>query len=379
MTEHTARVTVDLDAIRSNVTRLREIAGRAEVMSVVKGDAYGHGLVPVARAALDAGATWLGVAQLHEAVALRTAGITAPVLSWLQTPSTDLRPAVELGIDLGISSVQQLQRVEDLARRLGTTARIHLKVDTGMGRSGAYGADWGPLRDAAAAAVATGRVDTVGIFSHLACADVPGHPSIAAQQELFAERVREAGDAGIALRVRHLANSAATLTLPETHLDLVRPGLAAYGLSPVPEQHGPEHWGLRPAMRVETEAALVKRVPAGQGVSYGHTYVTDRETTLVDVPIGYADGVTRHGSGVAPVQIAGSRHHIAGRVCMDQFVVDVGDQSVTVGDEVVLFGDGSLGEPTAQDWADATGTISYEIVTRISSRLPRHYLERAEH
>lgn len=378
MTQHTAQVTVDLGAIRSNVARLREIAGAAEVMAVVKGDAYGHGLLPVARAAVQAGATWLGVAQLSEAVALREAGISTPLLGWLNTPHSDLQSAIGHGIDLGISSAAQLDRVVCAAADLGSTARVHLKVDTGMGRSGAFGADWAPLRDAARAAVGDGLVDTVGIFSHLACADIPGHPSIAAQQQVFADRVRDAESAGLPIRLRHLANSAATLTLPETHYDLVRPGLASYGLSPVPELHGPEQWGLRPAMRVHTEVALTKRVPAGQGVSYGHTYVTGHETTLVDVPIGYADGVNRHGSGAAPVQIGGHRHRIAGRVCMDQFVVDVGDQPVETGDEVVLFGDGTRGEPTAQDWAEACDTISYEIVSQISSRLPRRYLDEGQ-
>lgn len=343
-------------------------------MAVVKGDAYGHGLLPAARAALRGGATWLGVAQMAEALALRAGGIEVPVLTWLHSPGLNAVPAIEAGIDIGVPAVWELEAVAAAAREVGKPARVHLKVDTGMGRNGAYGADWDVLRDAAAAVVAEGAVEVVGIFTHLACADLPGHPSIDAQQQLFTDRVRDAERVGLRPQVRHMANSAATLTLPDARWDLVRPGLATYGLSPVPDLGDPGHFGLRPAMRVEARATVVKRVPAGQGVSYGHTYVTDRETTLVDVPAGYADGVTRHGSNVAPVQVGGRRFTISGRVCMDQFVVDVGDLPVTAGEEVVLFGSGDDGEPTAEDWAQATGTISYEIVARMSTRLPRVYI-----
>ncbi|WP_142006260.1 alanine racemase [Barrientosiimonas humi] len=369
-----AWITVDLTAIQQNVARLKEYAGDAEVMAVVKGDAYGHGLLPVARAALRGGATWLGVAQMSEALALREAGIEAPVLTWLTAPGTDFQPAVRAGIDIGVPAVWELEAAVAAARITGTTARVQLKVDTGLGRNGAFGADWDALRDAAAKAQAEGSVEVVGLFTHFAYADAPEHPTVLTQQELFAERVRDAERAGLRLQTRHMSNSAATLTQPSAAWDMVRPGLAVYGLTPVPQIGDPAHFGLRPAMRVQARATVTKRVPAGQGVSYAHTYVTDRETSLVDVPIGYADGVPRAGSSVGPVLVNGERHTVAGRVCMDQFVVDVGDEEVAAGDPIVLFGPGDGGEPTAQDWAEATGTISYEIVARMSSRLPRTYV-----
>ncbi|MBO1754176.1 alanine racemase [Allobranchiibius sp. CTAmp26] len=369
-----ARLTIDLGAIRDNVAHLKQLSGDAQVMAVVKGDAYGHGLVPSARAALRGGATWLGVAQLAEGIALRDAGVEAPVLSWLHTPGLHFDPAVQRSIDVGVSAPWALRAVADAARRIGRTARVQLKVDTGLARNGAYGADWTELVRAAGPLVAEGVLDVVGVFTHFAFADAPEHPTVRAQQEKFADAVRDVERAGFAIEVRHMSNSAATLTQPSAAWDMVRPGLAVYGLSPVPHLGDPTSFGLRPAMTASADVALVKRIPAGQGVSYGHTYAPERETTVVDVPMGYGDGVPRAGSNVGPVQVAGKRHTVAGRVCMDQFVVDVGDASVRAGDPVVLFGTGADGAPTAQDWAEATGTISYEIITRMSSRLPRTYL-----
>lgn len=369
-----AWITIDLGAISSNVARLKEYAAGGEVMAVVKGGAYGHGLVPSARAALRGGATWLGVAQMAEALALRAAGVEAPLLTWLHAPGTDFAPALRQGIDIGVPAVWELDAVVSAARETGTTARVHLKADTGLGRNGAYGADWDDLLVAAGRAQAEGAVEVAGVFTHFACSDLPTHPSVQAQQDLFRERVAQAERARLPLQVRHMSNSAATLLLPEAAWDLVRPGLAVYGLSPAPDHGDPAHFGLRPAMRLEARATVVKRVPAGQGVSYGHTHVTDHESTLVDVPLGYADGVFRHASGVGPVQIGGERFTVAGRVCMDQFVVDVGDLDAHAGDPVVLFGAGDDGEPMAEDWAQAVGTISYEIVTRMSTRLPRVYV-----
>ena len=369
-----ARLTIDLSAIRDNVARLKQLSGSAQVMAVVKGDAYGHGLVPSARAALRGGATWLGVAQLAEAICLRDAGIEARVLSWLHTPGLDFEPAVRRGIDLGISALWSLLAVAEAARAVGRPARVQLKVDTGLARNGAYGADWSQLVRAAGPLVAEGVLDVVGVFTHFAFADAPEHPTVRAQQEKFADAVRDVDRAGFDVEVRHMSNSAATLTQPSAAWDMVRPGLAVYGLSPVPHLGDPASFGLRPAMTVSADVALVKQIPAGQGVSYGHTYAPDRETTVVDIPMGYADGVPRAASNVGPVQVAGDRHTVSGRVCMDQFVVDVGATPVRAGDPVVLFGAGDDGAPTAQDWAEATGTISYEIVTRMSGRLPRIYV-----
>ena len=374
-TRDTARVTVDLDAISRNVEVLRKHAGSAAVMAVVKADAYGHGLLPSARAALGGGASWLGVAQLSEAMALRDDGIRAPLLSWLHVPGTDFAGAVAADIDLSVSALWSLAEVADAARGLGRTARIHLKVDTGLGRNGAFGDDWQALLPAARRLEAEGLVRIVGVWSHFVYADEPTHPTVRHQEEQFGQAVRDAERAGCDLEVRHIANSAATLTNPGAAYDLVRPGLAVYGLSPVPSLGDPQSFGLTPAMTLSADLAVTKRVPAGQGVSYGHQYVTSQDTTVALVPIGYADGIPRNATNVGPVSVGGTRHTVAGRVCMDQFVIDLGPGSAAqAGDRVTLFGAGESGEPTAQDWAEVTGTISYEIISRIGSRVPRVHL-----
>jgi alanine racemase len=364
-----AEIRVDLGAIRANVARLRA-ATTAEVMTVVKADGYGHGMLPVARAAIEAGSTWLGVCTLDEALALRAGGVTAPVLAWLLVPGLPLHRGIEEGVDLSTSSPALLAELVAAGRTAGRPARIHLKLDTGLNRGGAKPADWVALLEAAAKAEADGLVEVVGVWSHLACSDIPGHASIDTQLAVFRDGLAAAASFGLRPRYRHLANSAATLTRPETHFDLVRTGIATYGLSPI----AGEQFGLRPAMTVQARVLLAKRVPAGEGVSYGHTYTTSRQTNLAVVPLGYADGVPRHASGVGPVWLGGRRRTIAGRVCMDQIVLDCGDDPVSAGDVAVLFGAGDGGEPTADDWADAVGTINYEIVTRMSTvRVPRHY------
>ena len=365
---------VDLAAISTNVARLDAACGDAAVMAVVKADGYGHGMIPSARAAIAGGATWLGVAFAEEALALRAAGVDVPILAWLLAESDDVEPLVRADVDVSVSAPWALDLAVAAAVRAGRPARVHLKVDTGLGRAGATRADWPDLVTAAAKAVADGTIEVTGIWSHLAYADAPAHPTIAAQVAAYADALEIADRAGLRPRVRHLANSAATLSLPDTHYDVVRPGIAVYGLSPGPEVGTASDLGLRPAMTLRADVALVKRVPAGQGVSYGHRYTTQRETTLALVPLGYADGVPRHATNVGPVSIAGRRYCISGTVCMDQFVVDVGDDVVEVGDAAVLFGPGDEGEPTADDWANAVGTINYEIVTRIGARVPRSYV-----
>jgi alanine racemase len=371
----TARATVDLDVICHNVEVLREHAGSAAVMAVVKADGYGHGLLPSAHAALRGGASWLGVAQLSEAMALRNNGIHAPVLSWLHVPGSDFAAAIAADIDLSVSALWSLAEIADAARALGCTARIHLKVDTGLGRNGAFGDDWPILLAAARSLEAEGLVRIVGVWSHFVYADEPTHPTVRRQQERFGQAVREAEHAGCHLEVRHIANSAATLTNPGAAFDLVRPGLAIYGLSPVPSLGDPQFFGLTPAMTLSADLAVTKRVPAGQGLSYGHQYVTSQDTTVGLVPVGYADGIPRDATNVGPVSLGGTRYTVSGRVCMDQFVVDLGPTSgAQAGDRVTLFGTGESGEPTAQDWAQATGTISYEIISRLGSRVPRVYI-----
>lgn len=369
-----ARAEIDLAALRANVRALRARAPQAALMAVVKSDAYGHGMVPCARAAQAAGATWLGTATPQEALALRAAGIQGRVMCWLWTPGDPWREGIEADLDMGVSGLWALAEVTAAAREAGRPARIQLKADTGLGRNGCQPADWPELVAAALDAEAEGTVKVTGLWSHFACADEPGHPSIAAQLDVFREMVAYAEKEGVEPEVRHLANSPATLTLPESHFDLVRTGIAMYGISPSPELGTHEELGLRPVMTLAASLALVKQVPAGHGVSYGHHYVTSHETTLGLVPLGYADGIPRHASGRGPLLVGGERHTIAGRVAMDQFVVDLGGQKIHEGAEALLFGPGDRGEPTAEDWAAAAGTIAYEIVTRIGTRVPRVHL-----
>jgi alanine racemase len=370
--EHRAELVVDLDAIADNVATLRRTVRRESpgttMMTVVKADGYGHGMVPAARAARAGGADWLGVAVLEEAVALRAAGDTGRLLTWLTVPGEDVSAALAADVDVTAYDVDQLASVVTSARGLGVRARVQLKVDTGLGRGGATEGQ------AAAAAEQAGAVQVTGVWSHLACSDEPDHPANAAQERAFATALGVADAAGLAPEVRHLANSAAALLLPGAAYDLVRCGIASYGLSPAPDVVSAPELGLVPAMTARTRLALVKRLPAGSGVSYGHTWTAERDTTVGLVPVGYGDGVPRQASSVAEVLVGGRRRRVAGRVCMDQLVVDLGDDPGGAGDPVVLFGNGADGAPTAQDWAEACGTISYEIVTRIGGRFVRRHV-----
>jgi alanine racemase len=342
-------------------------------MTVVKADAYGHGLVPVARAAREAGAAWIGVAVIEEALALRAAGDTGPIFCWLTAPGELLDEAVAAGIDLSASAPWAIDELA--AASTGTPVRMHLKIDTGMSRAGATPDEWPQLVEAAAAAQAAGKIEIVGIWSHLAIADDPKSPVNQQQIDLFTSAVDTAAALGVTPRLRHLANSGGTLALPGTHFDLVRTGIATYGLSPFGRAITSTELGLRPAMTLRARLSVVKRVPAGAGISYGHTYTTTAPTTLGLLPLGYGDGLPRHASGTGPVWVAGARRTIVGRVCMDQSLIDLGDDEVAPGAEVLLFGPGDQGEPTVDDWADAAQTINYEIVTRLGARIPRTYLE----
>lgn len=379
-----AEVVVDLDAIRANVAHLRTVAGDAALMVVVKADGYGHGLLAVARAAREAGATWLGAAVLEEALALRAAGDTGRILTWLSVPGEDLAAGVRADLDLTAYSVSEVAEIRAAARAAGRVARLQLKVDTGLSRGGATLAAWPAVVAAAAEAEAAGEVRVTGVWSHLACADEPGHPANDAQERAFREALAVAHDAGVRPEVRHLANSAATLSRPSAHFDLVRCGIASYGLTPDPAVGTAAELGLRPAMTVRARLAAVKAIAAGESVSYGHTWTAPADTVVGLVPMGYGDGIPRHassrpdGSG-AEVWVGGRRVPLRGRVCMDQFVVELGDPArggvpAAVGDPVVLLGPGDAGEPTAQNWADAVGTIGYEIVTRMQGRHQRRYV-----
>ncbi len=373
MSTQRAEARIDVTAVAANTAELCRRTGPAELMAVVKADAYGHGLVPCARAAVAGGATWLGTALLDEALTLRSAGLTQPrLLAWLLDPGDRWAEGIAAGVDLSASAPWAVAAAASAAVAAGRPARVHLKLDSGLGRSGSTASDWAGLVDAALAAQADGTVEVVGLWSHLAFADVPGHPTTDLQLAAFSLAVAMAEAAGVRPEVRHLANSAAALTRPDTRFDLVRTGLPVYGLSPIPDQMRPRDLGLRPVMTLAARLALVKQVPAGHGVSYNHRYTTTSDTTLGLVPLGYADGIPRSATNVGPLLAAGARRTVAGTVCMDQFVVDLGpDAQAAAGDEVLLFGPGDSGEPSAQDWADALGTIAYEITTRLGPRVPR--------
>ncbi|MEV5431221.1 alanine racemase [Streptomyces sp. NPDC052701] len=378
-----ARAEIDLAALRANVRALRAHAPGAALMAVVKSDAYGHGAARCARAAVAAGATWLGTATPEEALVLRAPGAGLPadvrIMCWLWTPGGPWREAIEADLDVSVGAMWALREVTRAARSAGRPARVQLKADTGLGRGGCQpGGDWAELVGEALRAEAEGLIRITGLWSHFACADEPGHPSIAAQLARFWEMTAYAEERGVRPEVRHIANSPATLTVPDSHFDLVRTGIALYGISPSPELGSPADFGLRPVMTLSASLALVKRVPGGHGVSYGHHYVTPGETTLGLVPLGYADGVPRHASSAGPVLVEGKWRTVAGRVAMDQFVVDLGGDEPEPGAQAVLFGPGDRGEPTAEDWAQAAGTIAYEIVTRIGTRVPRVYVNEGE-
>jgi alanine racemase len=359
---------VDLGTVTGNIRALCEHVRGSQVMAVVKQDGYGHGALPCARAALAGGATWLGVAHIAEALRLRQAGLEASILCLGAVPGEEYQAAIAAGVDVTSGSVSQLTDVIAVAAAAaGMTARVQLKADTGLTRGGARPDQWLPLIEAALGAQQRGLVTVTGLWSHFACSDMPGHPSVAAQLAAFDEAVTVATKAGLTPEVTHIANTAAAITVPESRLDLVRIGGGMYGLSTLPG--GAPPW-LPAAMSLRAKLAMVKRIPAGTGVSYGLHYVTDRETTLGLVPLGYADGIRRSATGQPLVGFNGRRFPIAGTVCMDQLVVDFGDEPVVAGDEVVLFGPGG---PSAQDWGEALGTISYEITVGLGPRVPRTF------
>jgi alanine racemase len=367
-----AEASVELGAITSNIAALRAHVAPAAVMAVVKANGYGHGAVPAARAALRGGADWLGVVHVAEALEVRRAGVEVPLLCLMAIGSDNHAAAVAANVDLAAGSAAMVRRLAAAAEVAGRPARVHLKADTGLSRGGATAADWPAALAAARQASDEGSIVVVGVWSHFASADEPGNPSIEAQLAAFKEALAVAESVGITPQVRHIANTAAALDVSQARYDLVRIGGGSYGLATLPG--GAPAW-LRPAMTLRARLALVKRVPAGTGVSYGHRYITTRETTLGLVPLGYADGIPRAAAGLPLVAARGRRWPIAGTVCMDQLVVDFGEEPVTEGEEVVLFGPGDDGEPTAQEWGEALGTISYEVVTGIGGRVPRSHHE----
>jgi len=365
---------IDLGALAHNVRVLKDRIGGRKLMIVVKADAYGHGLVKCAQAAVNAGADYLGVALLEEAVALREGNVPGPILAWLNTPNDRFAECIARDIDLGVNSLATLKAISNAAYSVDRVARIHVKVDTGLNRNGVTLSDLPELILALRKAEDEGTVKVIGVMSHFAYADEPSNPTIAIQISQFKQAVDLLEAAGLELEFKHLANSAATLGLPETYFNMVRPGVAAYGVSPGEEVGLATDFDLKPVMTLTAPIVLLKKVPAGSGVSYAHQYHTSADTTLALIPAGYADGVPRSATNKGPVLVGGEIRKVAGRVCMDQFVLDVGNLDVSLGDEVILFGDPSRGEPSVEDWAIAADTISYEIITRIGPRVHREFV-----
>lgn len=364
---------VDLSAISHNLKLIKEKTS-AQVLAVVKADAYGHGLIPVAKAAVAAGADWLGTALLEEGLALRAAGVKTPLICWLTPIGEEFKLAIKQNIDLSVSSVELLEEIIEAGRAANIVPRIHLEVDTGMTRGGVRN-NWSEFVAEIAKAVKDNGVEVVGLWSHFAQADEPEQPFNQQQLETFHKRLAILISQGINPQYIHIANSAAALTNPDSYKNIVRWGIGLYGLSPDVKSMGDSNkLNLKPAMRLKARLHLVKEVEAGAQVGYGGTATVKSDTKIGVVTMGYADGIPRNTNSSAGVFIDGQRAPILGRVSMDQFVVDLGKASnAKTGDEVVIFGDGGAGEYTVDDWASAAGTINYEIVTRIGPRVPRIY------
>jgi len=368
-----ASAEISLLAIADNL-KLIKSKTNAQVLAVVKADAYGHGLIQVGKAAENAGADWLGTALLEEGITLRNSGIKIPIISWLTPLGEDFKAAINLDIDLSISSTELLNEIVLAGKSVKKIPRIHVEVDTGMSRGG-VGDDWQLFLAELSKAVAANEINIVGIWSHFARADEPDEVMNKEQLTVFEDRIKNASATGIKAEFIHIANSASSLTNKSAHKNIIRWGIGLYGLSPDLNNLGDsKSLNLKPAMRLKAKLHLVKAVKAGVSVGYGGTAITKSDTKLGVVTLGYADGIPRNTNNLAGVFVAGKRAPLIGRVSMDQFVVDLGINSLAkTGDEVIVFGDGVGGEYTADEWAKASGTINYEIVTRIGSRVPRIY------
>jgi alanine racemase len=368
-----AEAVVDLDAIAHNIAVLQGIAPDSELMVVVKADAYGHGAIPVARQARESGINWLGVALPSEALALRTSGDLGRILAWLWAPGDpDIDACVEQGVDLSVSSTWALAEVVASAQAADTVARIHLKIDTGLSRNGCTLADWPELVSAVLTARDAGLVEVEAFWTHFANADVADDPYVLMQFEKFSAATAVAESLGVEAPHLHMANSAGVIGYSAARTSIVRTGISVYGLS-AGEVAGAVP--VVPAMTLHSRLAMVKTIPAGTGVSYGTSWLAPNDARIGLVPIGYADGIPRAASERGKVLVAGTVAPILGRVAMDQFVVDLSDHptGIAAGAEVTVFGPGTHGEWTADDWAEATETIGYEIVTRLGVRVPRRY------
>ena len=364
---------INLNAIESN---LKFIKGKtnAQLLAVVKADAYGHGLIPISKSAIEAGANWLGTALLEEAVTLRENGIKVPIIAWLTPCGEDFKSAINLNIDLSISSLEVLNEIIDSSAQLGKKPRLHIEIDTGMSRGG-VGDDWDSFVGEVSKLVKDDKISLVGVWSHFARADEPLEKMNSQQLSIFTDRVTKLINSGIKPEFLHIANSAAALTFKDAHKNIIRWGIGLYGLSPDVNYMGDSiSIGLKPAMKLKAKLNLVKKVKAGSTVGYGATAVVNEDTKLGVVTLGYADGIPRNANNLAGVFACGKRAPLIGRVSMDQFVVNLGIESLAkTGDEVIVFGAGNDGEYTIDEWAKACGTINYEIVTRIGPRVPRIY------
>ena len=362
---------IDLDAIAANLNRMRQVAPNSKICGVVKANAYGHGMVAVAKRLEREGVDYLGVADITEALELRAAGIQTHILAWLHSPLEDFRAAVVADIDLGVSTLTQLDRVVAAAHASGSRAWVHIKVDTGLGRNGVTADDLPRLLQAARSAQDSGDIRVVGIFSHLSCTS---REDDLAQIAKFEAAVALAGTMDIHPDLKHLTASDGTLSYPQAHYDMVRIGVALYGLSPYSD-HNSQDYGLTPAMTATAKVVQVKRVAADQGVSYGYLYRTPSETNLALVPVGYAEGLPRLATGGVSIWLNGKLFPLDSRIAMDQFVLDVGGHQVVPGDTAVIFGDPAKGYPSADQMAQASQSINYEIVTRMGGRFTRSYVQ----
>lgn len=361
-------IKIDLDVIAENYRTLKKITG-GKVLAIVKANAFGHGMIEVAKKLESIDVDILGTADLDEALQLRAAGIKSPILAWLYGRDTDFEEAIENNIQLGVSTVSTLEKVAAAAKKVRSVAKIHLKVDTGLGRNGSSLSEWPGLIEKAVHFQGAGLVKLVGVFSHLSGTSEKDDFE---QLRVFNEAVATASDLGAVFEVHHLAASLATLRYPKTHLDMTRAGAALYGIDPNQETKARDH-GLLPAMRVTSEVVLVKTVPSGHSLSYGYLHSTTGESNLALVPFGYTEGFPRIATGKAQVSLNGKRYTVLARVAMDQFILDLGTDSAQIGDEVVIIGDSTRGEPTAEELADAAGTINYEIVTKMGGRAKREF------
>jgi len=362
-------VQVDLGRLSDNLRVIqRHVGDQTDVMAILKANAYGHGLVPVAQHLERHGAAAIGVAYLEEGVLLRRAGVRCPILVLGGIVDDQIPAFIEHDLALTASSADKLVRIEQVAALLGRRARVHLKFDTGMGR---IGVRWTNARPLLLRAASCEHVDVEGIFSHFANADIPDLTHARLQLQRFRQVLDVARAVGLTPRWRHIANSGGTHLLPESHLDLVRPGIALFGVAP--SRHVPLLPGLRPALRWVSRVVYFKVVPPGMPVSYGSTWAPTRRTRLVTVPVGYGDGYFRSLSNQAHVILRGRRYPVVGRICMDQMLVDIGGDSAWNGDTVTLLGEAEGHAIHAESLAHLAGTISYEVLTNINTRVPRVY------